>query len=377
VDSRIADWHYPLNAQEFSRWLLGGIGVFIFLASFVAALPSSQLLGSVSQLSLLAMIYIGIGLTEVALVHIQTIDPQLGVRQPVSIAWLLGVVLPIALIFGAAFLVAYGLSPAFRVTLQILVSIARFIGLILYSVLYVIFMILSWLISLLPKGQPLPDRSLRDAFPWLNSLLIPEGSPVGRHGHPSPLVLLVLFGLVLGVSLYFFLRPRRQHRVTTVAEERTSLWSWKLFLEQLGGLFKVMLHRLQTVKMRRSAANAGQAPAINHKLPEIRDLYRQMENSKAQAGILHFNTVMHHKYSEAIQYILDAIDGKENVAMTTGHVPRAVVTDWPLKFRNYSIIHMPKKSTLLDGVCWKEIRAGFGRELAPATALLVTDHSCT
>jgi hypothetical protein len=152
---------YPLNAQELSRWLLGGMGVFIFLAMFVAALPSSRVTGVVPQLSLLAMIYIGIGLTEVALVHIQTIDPQLGVRQPVSIAWLLDVVLPIALIFGAAFLVAYGLSPAFRVTLEILVSIARFIGMILYWVLYVIFLILSWLMSLLPKGQPLPERPYR------------------------------------------------------------------------------------------------------------------------------------------------------------------------------------------------------------------------
>jgi hypothetical protein len=100
-----------------------------------------------------------------------------------------------------------------------------------------------------------------------------------------------------------------------------------------------------------------------------------VEDGKAKAGILHFNAVMQPIYSEAIQYILDAIDGKENVAMTAGDVRNAVFADWPLKFRNFSIIYLPKKSQLSDGVCWQEIRAGFfGRGLAPAVALLVTDR---
>ena len=51
-----------------------------------------------------------------------------------------------------------------------------------------------------------------------------------------------------------------------------------------------------------------------------------------------------------------------------------MVGSWPLKFRNFAIIYMPKKSLWLDGVCWKEIRASFGRELAPAAAALVTDR---
>lgn len=99
-----------------------------------------------------------------------------------------------------------------------------------------------------------------------------------------------------------------------------------------------------------------------------------VEDGKAKSGALHFNTVMQHIYSDAIQYVLDAIDGKENVAMAAGRVRSAVFADWPLKFRNFSIIYMPKKSQLLDGVCWNEIRGGFGRELAPAAALLVTDR---
>jgi hypothetical protein len=99
-----------------------------------------------------------------------------------------------------------------------------------------------------------------------------------------------------------------------------------------------------------------------------------VQNDEAKSATLHFNAVLQHIYSEAVQYILDAIDGKENVAMTKDRVRTAIFADWPLKFRNFAIIYMPKKSQLLDGVCWREMRAGFGRELAPAAAVLVTDR---
>jgi hypothetical protein len=108
-------------------------------------------------------------------------------------------------------------------------------------------------------------------------------------------------------------------------------------------------------------------------------LYGQVKIDFVQEGqtrstALHFNSVIQEMYSEAIQYILDAIDKRENVDTRSEQVRRAIFVGWPLKFRNFSIIYLPKKSQLLDGVCWKEIRGGFGRELAPAAALLVTDR---
>jgi hypothetical protein len=108
-------------------------------------------------------------------------------------------------------------------------------------------------------------------------------------------------------------------------------------------------------------------------------LYGQLKIDFAQAGkaisaTLHFNSVMEDTYSEAIQYILDAIDGPEIVAGGAGRRGSPIFGGWPLKFRNFSILYLPKKSQLLDGVCWKEIRGGFGRELAPAAAVLVTDR---
>ncbi len=99
-----------------------------------------------------------------------------------------------------------------------------------------------------------------------------------------------------------------------------------------------------------------------------------VQDGEARSTALHFNSVMQHLYSEAIQYILDAIDGLENITVSSARPGSAIIGGWPLKFRNFSIIYMPKKSRLLDGVCWKEMRGGFGRELAPAAAVLVTNR---
>ncbi len=99
-----------------------------------------------------------------------------------------------------------------------------------------------------------------------------------------------------------------------------------------------------------------------------------VQDGKAKSAALHFNSVMQDMYSDAVQYILDAIDGQENIAMTSEQSRDEIFSGWPLKFRNFSIIYAPKNSQLLDGVCWKEIRGCFGRELAPAAAVLVTDR---
>jgi hypothetical protein len=92
------------------------------------------------------------------------------------------------------------------------------------------------------------------------------------------------------------------------------------------------------------------------------------------ATSLQFNTVMQPIYSEAIQDILDFIDGKEKASKHSDCNRNPTIRSWPLKFRNFSIIYLPKRSQLLDGVYWTEIRGGFNRELAPATAMLLTDR---
>jgi len=108
-------------------------------------------------------------------------------------------------------------------------------------------------------------------------------------------------------------------------------------------------------------------------------LYGQLKmdfvlNGEARTTALQFNAVMQHFYSEAIQDILDAINGKADASTSRDCSRSAIFVGWPLKFRNFSIIYLPEKSQLLDGVYWNEIRGGFSRELAPAVAMLLTDR---
>jgi hypothetical protein len=108
-------------------------------------------------------------------------------------------------------------------------------------------------------------------------------------------------------------------------------------------------------------------------------LYGQLKvdfvvNRQARTTALQFNAVMQHNYSDAIQDILDAIDGKGQTTTKRDWIRSPIISGWPLKFRNFSIVYAPEKSQLLDGVYWKEIRGSFNRELAPAAALLLTDR---
>ena len=97
-------------------------------------------------------------------------------------------------------------------------------------------------------------------------------------------------------------------------------------------------------------------------------------NRETRTAALQFNTVMQRTYSNAIQAILDAIDGKEQSARKPDWIRSPMISGWPLKFRNFAIIYVPARSHLLDGVCWKEIRGSFNRELGPAAALVLTDR---
>ena len=99
-----------------------------------------------------------------------------------------------------------------------------------------------------------------------------------------------------------------------------------------------------------------------------------LQDGKAKSVLLHFNTVTQNMYSEAVKSILDAIDAPRDSVMTPKLSGTALLSGWPLKFRNFSILYTPQNSQLLDGVCWEEMRGVFGRELAPAAALVVTDR---
>jgi hypothetical protein len=99
-----------------------------------------------------------------------------------------------------------------------------------------------------------------------------------------------------------------------------------------------------------------------------------VKDCAAQSIALQFNTVMNHLYLDAIQDLLDGIDGNRAVGEALEKKSSPILKEWVLKFRNVALLYSPRGSKLVDGVYWHEIRGGFGRELAPAAALLLTDR---
>jgi hypothetical protein len=108
-------------------------------------------------------------------------------------------------------------------------------------------------------------------------------------------------------------------------------------------------------------------------------LYGQLKidfvsKGEARSTALQFNTVMKRDYFRAVEDILTAIDGDEGVGEKEDLRNSPILRDWPLKFRNISILYAPKNSCLLGGVQWAEVYGAFHRQLAPAAAILLTQR---
>lgn len=87
-----------------------------------------------------------------------------------------------------------------------------------------------------------------------------------------------------------------------------------------------------------------------------------------------FNTVGEQYYREAIQLILNGIDGVDNIETETNREPTELFDDWPFKFRIEAERYWPRGQRLLGAVQWPAVVGGFRRELSVAGALLVTER---
>ena len=87
-----------------------------------------------------------------------------------------------------------------------------------------------------------------------------------------------------------------------------------------------------------------------------------------------FNTVGEQYYREAIQLILNGIDGVDNIETEKDREPTQLFDDWPFRFRMEAERYWPRGQRLLAAVQWPAVVGGFRRELSAAGALLVTER---
>jgi len=87
-----------------------------------------------------------------------------------------------------------------------------------------------------------------------------------------------------------------------------------------------------------------------------------------------FNTVGEQYYREAIQLILNGIDGVDNIETEKDREPTQLFDDWPFRFRMEAERYWPRGQRLLAAVQWPAVVGGFRRVLSAAGALLVTER---
>lgn len=99
-----------------------------------------------------------------------------------------------------------------------------------------------------------------------------------------------------------------------------------------------------------------------------------VRNDHSGSCACYFNTVMEGLYTDAIERVLNSIDG---IWPPSGERDKKILQDlasWPLKFRNYGWQCLPYGSKLLNALHWPTVFGRFGREFAAAGALLLTDR---
>jgi hypothetical protein len=98
----------------------------------------------------------------------------------------------------------------------------------------------------------------------------------------------------------------------------------------------------------------------------------------AQSVTIEFNTVMQRYYDEAVQLVLDGMDGIEAPPLVAPAEWEPLLEPLPLKFRNAFLNFTPRGERLLALVQWPAVfgarRRCLQKELAPEAALALTDR---
>jgi hypothetical protein len=87
-----------------------------------------------------------------------------------------------------------------------------------------------------------------------------------------------------------------------------------------------------------------------------------------------FDIVSKRNYFEALESLLAGMEACPVGTMGKVIDPGQDLKNWPLKFRNIAAEYLPRGGRLSSGVYWETIYGGFGREIAPAGALICTER---
>ena len=268
---------FPPGVKTLARWLLVGTAVFVFL---FAAWPNiRQDHPFIGEFRILASVYFLIGLVLLAFINIQKLGRFTGDHGNFSFSWLIAIIIPIILVIGLGLIFTGGFSSGlhwlFYLGLQTLDAAGAFLLWLGAWIMYFFF----WLSSFLPRPGPriFPPSDDKPAFirRSLFQDLKFEDLPGSVTTYSVSVVVLILAALIV-IALLIFRQRARRELPSTVAEERTSIWSWSLLWNQVKKILLSIVKRLGYIMESALPAAKRFTPSQEEaNLTEIRRIYRR------------------------------------------------------------------------------------------------------
>jgi hypothetical protein len=301
------------TTAEVTRWLIGGIVVLIALCAIVGStrLPDAETVSS--DLRLLLVTYFVLGLALTAIVHAQAFTRSIGRRQRLSPSWAVAITVPMAIIAAIALFFSSGVAPTVQWFMRLGVALAVLIWTGILWLLYWIFLFLRWLASLFPAGSAgQVGRTRSPRIPRSPAIEPPHWHPSGPPMDVTVIVGIAILVILAAIMILLVFRQVRRGDTITIDEERSSVWSWQLFLDQLRRL------------LRRGGAGleATAAEQISHdtsELPEIRLLYRRLLSWGAGHGHARHPSATPLEYAGRLAAVAPALSSAL-AAVTRGYV---------------------------------------------------------
>jgi len=271
----------PATTEMLTRRFLVGSLALISLAILLALAKGTGVERYTHTLQLLVLGYFIVGPAVLALVHLQALHDRAATPQPASLRWVPALIVPMALVAGIGLWLTHDFAPMLALAMHGAVRGAALLAQLLWWLLRPVLDLLEALLALLQPGHhKLPEAIRPHAH-------IPPPRPlvstVDDSAGLSPLLLLVPAALLVLVFARLLLRRIRRRGVAPAVEERTSLWSWGLFQDQLRAAW---LARLAALRGAADSANASaqESAGADGRPVTMRAVYRALLRWAAAQG---------------------------------------------------------------------------------------------
>jgi hypothetical protein len=271
------------DARIEARWFVGGMAVLLLLSIVTMTGHAAQANAVGRVMRLLVLAYFFVGLLVLALVHASTLRGTGGPVPGASVPWVIAVAVPIATIPIVGFLLTAGVAPAVRMTMRAAVVAAIVAWQVALWIGYWILLFLRWLSSLFPAGSegPLHSRAMLPRPPPRVKLPQLQTHFALSTFNITAVFIVLVFVLLLALLVWLLTRQRARVEAPVQDDERSSVWSWALFLAQLRGLWAWLWHTRHHGRARHATSGAN-SPAMPDDEYDVRTLYRRFQQRAAE-----------------------------------------------------------------------------------------------